>query len=119
MDVGGVVTSVTRKFDLAVSMKLKESVQMASVSIHKASDLRPEVKSAVEQLLGRAIEGDEEVSVIATPPQQIAPSADRATIARKLRNFLDGRADKVRGMSDEEMDSAVDEAVERARHTRE
>jgi hypothetical protein len=92
---------------------------MASVSIHKASDLRPDVKSAVEQLLGRAIEGDEEVSVIATPPQPIGASADRATIVGKLRNFLDGRAEKTRGLSDEEMDSTVDEAVERARHTRE
>ncbi len=92
---------------------------MASVSIHKASDLRPDVKSAVEQLLGRAIESDEEVSVIATPPQQIAASADRAAIARKLQNFLDGRAEKSRGLSDKEMDSTVDEAVERVRHTRE
>ena len=90
---------------------------MQSVSIHKASELRPDVKSAVEQLLGRPIEPDEEVSVIATPPQQPASSADRAVIARKLQRFLEQRAEKVRDVPDEEIDSAIDEAVAHVRHS--
>jgi len=91
---------------------------MQSVSIHKASELRPDVKSAVEQLLGRPIEADEEVSVIATPSQQPASSADRAVIARKLQRFLEQRAEKVRDVPDEEIDSAIDEAVAHVRHSR-
>lgn len=91
---------------------------MQSVSIHKASDLPPHVKSAVEQLLGRSIEADEEVSVVATPPRQPISSADRASIARKLQSFLERRAEKVRAIPDEEMDSAIDEAVAHVRHSR-
>jgi len=48
---------------------------MRNVSSQKASDLLQGVKSAVEQLLGRPIDADEEVSVVAVPPQQIPPPA--------------------------------------------
>jgi hypothetical protein len=44
---------------------------MHNVSIQKASELPPPLKSAVEQLLGRPIDADEEVSIAAVPPQQI------------------------------------------------
>jgi hypothetical protein len=89
-----------------------------NVSIQKASELSPSVKSAVEQLLGRPIEADEEVSVAAVPPQQIPPSENRAVVAEKLEAFLNRRATKVRDISDEELDTAVDEAVDHVRHSR-
>lgn len=91
---------------------------MQNVSIQKASELRPDVKSAVEQLLGRSIEADEEVSVVSVPPQEVMPSSDRAAVARGLENFLNRRAERVRDISDAEIDSAIDEAVDRARHGR-
>lgn len=83
-----------------------------------ASELSQSVKSAVEQLLGRPIEADEEVSVAAVPPQQIPPSENRAAVAEKLEAFLNRRATKVRDISDEELDTAVDEAVDHVRHSR-
>jgi len=89
-----------------------------NVSIRKASELSPSVKSAVEQLLGRPIEADEEVSVAAVPPQQILPCETRAVVAEKLEAFLNRRASKVRDISDEELDTAVDEAVDHVRHSR-
>jgi len=76
------------------------------------------VKSAVEQLLGRPIGADEEVSIVAVPPQQVPPSEDRAVVAQKLEAFLARRAEKVRDVSDEEIDAAVDEAVDHVRHSR-
>lgn len=91
---------------------------MQNVSIHKASELPLDVKAAVEQLLGRRIHADEEVTVVASPPQQSARSPKRTAIARKLKDFLDRRAEKVRDISDEEIDAAIDESVERARHSR-
>jgi hypothetical protein len=42
---------------------------MQNVSIQKASELPQPLKSAVEQLLGRPIGADEEVSIVAVPPQ--------------------------------------------------
>jgi len=91
---------------------------MQNVSIQKASELPQGVKSAVEQLLGRSIGADEEVSIVAVPPQQVPPSEDRAVVAQKLEAFLDRRAEKVRDVSDEEIDAAVDEAVDHVRHSR-
>jgi hypothetical protein len=89
-----------------------------NVSIQKASELPQSVKSAVEQLLGRAIDADEEVSIAAVPAQQIPPSETRAVVAEKLDAFLNRRVAKVGDISDEELDTAVDEAVDHVRHRR-
>jgi hypothetical protein len=91
---------------------------MHNVSIQKASELSERLKSAVEQLLGRPIDADEEVSIAAVPPQQIAPSKSRASVAEKLEGFLSRRAAKVSDVSDDELDAAIDEAVDRLRHSR-
>jgi hypothetical protein len=89
-----------------------------NVSITKASELPQSLKSAVEQLLGRAIDADEEVSIAAVPPQQIPPAANREVMAEKLEAFLNRRAAKVGNTSDEELDAAVDAAVDHVRHRR-
>jgi len=57
---------------------------MQNVSIQKASELPPRVKSAVEQLLGRPIDADEEVSIAAVPPQQVPPFQNRKAVAQSL-----------------------------------
>ena len=80
---------------------------MQNVSIQKASQLPPSVKSAVEQLLGRPIGADEEVSVAAVPPQQILPSKNRAMVAANLEAFLNRRAAKTRDTLDEDLEAAV------------
>jgi hypothetical protein len=95
-----------------------KTLVMQNVSIHKASDLPQEVKSAVEQLLGRTVGADEEVSIAAVPPQQIPPSSSRRALVQELEAFLDRRAEKVKDVSDVEIDAAVDEAVDHARHRR-
>jgi hypothetical protein len=97
---------------------LRLEIDAVNVSIRKASELPQVVKSAVEQILGRPIGADEEVSIAAVPPQQIPPSADRAAVAAKLEAFLNQRAEKVRDISDEELDVAVDETVDHVRHSR-
>jgi hypothetical protein len=45
---------------------------MQNVSIQKARDLLPAMKSAVEQLLGRPIDADEEISVVAIPTAAVS-----------------------------------------------
>jgi hypothetical protein len=91
---------------------------MQNVSIRKANELSQRVKSAVEELLGRPIDDNEEVSVIAVPPQRIPPSVDRAAVVQELETFLNRRAEKTMHVSDEEIDAAVDEAVDHVRHNR-
>ncbi len=91
---------------------------MQNISIQKASELPEEVKSAVERLLHRPIDPEEEVSVIALPPQEVAPSGNRAAVARRLEAFLNQRAEKVKDIAEAEIDTAVDEAVNHVRHSR-
>jgi hypothetical protein len=91
---------------------------MPNVSIQKASDLPQGVKSAVEQVLGRPIGADEEISIAAVPPQQVPPSGNRLAVAQKLEALLNRRVEKVSDIADDEIDAAVDEAVDRVRHRR-
>ena len=91
---------------------------MQNFSIQKASELPQAVKAAVEQLLGRLIAPDEEISVAAVPPQRVPPSESRAAVARNLEAFLNRRADKVNGLPEDEIDAAIDEAVHAVRHNR-
>lgn len=91
---------------------------MQNISIQKASELPPAMKSVVEQLLGRSIAPDEEISVAAVPPQRIQPSEDRAAVARNLEAFLNRRAGRVEGLPEDEIDAAIDEALRAARHKR-
>jgi len=91
---------------------------MQNVSIQKASELPPMVRSAVEQLLGRPIAPDEEISVAAVPPQRVPPAESRAAVARNLEALLDRRADKISGLPEEEIDASIDEAIHAVRHQR-
>ncbi|HYW42078.1 MAG TPA: hypothetical protein VE959_04425 [Bryobacteraceae bacterium] len=91
---------------------------MQNVSIQRASELPQLVKSAVEQLLGRPIAPDEEISVAAVPPQQVPASESRMDLARKLEAYLDRRAEKVKDLPGEEIDTLIDEAVDDVRHSR-
>ena len=76
------------------------------------------MRAAVEQLLGRPIAPDEEISVVAVPPQRAPSSENRAAVARNLEAFLNRRAEKVSGIPEEEIDGAVDEALHFVRHNR-
>ena len=91
---------------------------MHNVSVQKGSELPPRVKSAVEQLLGRPIDADEEVSIAAVPPLQVPPSQNRSAVAQSLEAFLNRRAVKTQDVSDQEIDAAIDEAADHVRHSR-
>lgn len=91
---------------------------MQNISTQKAHQLPGVVRSAVEQLLGRPVASDEEISIVAVPPQQAPPAEDRAQLARKLEALLDRRAEKVCDVSGELIDATIDEVVNRVRHSR-
>jgi hypothetical protein len=65
-----------------------------------------------------AIAPDKEISVAAVPPQRVPASESRAVVARNLEAFLNRRADKVHGLPEEEIETAIDEAVHAVRRHR-
>jgi hypothetical protein len=89
-----------------------------NVTVQKAGEMPLPLKAAVEQLLGRAIGVDEEISIVAVPPQQAAPSVGKAAIVRKLEALLNRRAEKVHDIPEAEINTVIDEAVHHARHNR-
>jgi hypothetical protein len=100
------------------NVTLREGALMHNVTVQKAAEMPPALKAAVEQLLGRAISGDEEISIVAVPPRQVAPSGGKAAIVQKLEALLDRRVKKVHDIPEEEINTVIDEAVHHARHNR-
>lgn len=91
---------------------------MQNVTVQKAGEIPAPLKAAIEELLGRSIGADEEISIVAVPPQQAVPSGNRAAVVEKLEALLDRRAERVNDIPEEEVNSIVDEAVHFARHHR-
>jgi len=60
----------------------------------------------------------EGISIVATPPQSVPPSQERAALSKRLSAFFDARASKVTHIADEEIDRVIDEAVRHERHSR-
>jgi hypothetical protein len=88
---------------------------MQNVSIQKAEDLSAAVKSALESLLGRPLEADEEVSVMALRPHQAPQRPARDELAQRLNEQMDTMAQRVRDASNHELDEILDAAMRSAR----
>jgi hypothetical protein len=89
---------------------------MPNVSVQKAGEMAPPVRSAIEQLLGRPIGADDEISVVAVSPQRIIPSGAGKANVDRLEALLNRSAEKLRDVPEDEVNSVIDEAVHRARH---
>ncbi len=88
---------------------------MQNVSIQKAEDLSAAVKSALESLLGRPLQADEEVSVMAFRPHEATQGPVRDQLARRLNEQMDAMADRAKDASDNELDEILDDAMRSAR----
>jgi len=91
---------------------------MENVSINLARDLPASTRSAVENLLGRSLRDDEEVSIMALDPHPAPSGAARRASAERLRGALDQLALKAQDVADGEVDDAVDEAMNHIRPRR-
>ncbi len=88
---------------------------MENIAIQKANELPSDARRAVEQVLGRALEHDEEVSIMAFSPHE-APTGDaRQALARQLEDRITRTAARVQNVSTEEQEAAIDEAVNHVR----
>lgn len=83
---------------------------MPNVLINKASELKPETRAAVEAELGRHLEDDEEVSIMAFRPHE-APAREARTGARHdLEQHLQKIDQKTSAVPEAEKESAINEA---------
>lgn len=91
---------------------------MASGVLHKASELPLDIRQAVESLLGRPLEPEEHVSVMAFLPHKAPTGAARADLAHGLQERIDKTAAKLKDVPEAELDKLIDEAVDHVRHHR-
>jgi len=91
---------------------------MASGALHKAGELAPEIRRAVEILLGRRLEAEEQVSVTTYSPHKAPRGGARARLARRLERRINQTAKKAERVPEQELDALIDEAVDQVRHGR-
>ena len=91
---------------------------MSSSAIHKASELAPDVRRALETLLGRPLDAEEHVSLTAYRVAQAPAGESRKRVARRLAERIDKTAKRAERVPDSDLDDAIDEAVDHARHRR-
>jgi L-lactate utilization protein LutC len=76
------------------------------------------VKTAIENLLGRPLQDDEQVSVRVYRPHEAPRGEARREAARRLEEHLNRMAGKAKDVSQHEMEAAIDEALEQVRPKR-
>jgi hypothetical protein len=88
---------------------------MANVLIHRADELKPQTRAAVEAELGRRLADDEDVSIMAFALHS-APSGEERDAARQgLETYLK-RADSQRAdLPEGDAEEALGEALQNAR----
>lgn len=87
---------------------------MQNGALRKVTELSVDSRHAMESILGRSLHEDEAVSINVYKP---APSGRaREEASRRLLERIDKTAQKVKGVPEEEIDTAIDEAVDHVRH---
>lgn len=84
---------------------------------HMVKDLSPDQRVAIEGLLGRPLRDDEGLAIQPSRVLKEAPTGEERL--RAYRDYLancDKIAHRADGVSDEELDAAIDEASHRVRH---
>ncbi len=88
---------------------------MGNIAIHKADELPSEARRVVESVLGRVLEPDEEVSIMAFAPREAPTGKVRQELARQLEHRIAKTTEAVRDVPDEDQEAVIDEALH---HTR-
>lgn len=88
---------------------------MGNIAIHKADELPSDARRVVERVLGRVLEHDEEVSIMAFSPHGAPTGETRKELARQLEDRITRTAESARDVPDEEQEAAIDEALDHVR----
>ncbi len=84
---------------------------MENIAVDMANHLSGPVRAAIEGMLGRALQDDEQVSVLALRPHTAPTGQHRLDRARGLKAAMDALAAKALPADPLELDTAFDEAM--------
>ena len=88
---------------------------MRNFACQKANKLTPDVRAAVESLLGRPLENDEAVTLSTRKPHPAPTGSAKKRAAGQLKKQLDLMSERAQAASADELEDALDEAM---RHVR-
>jgi hypothetical protein len=88
---------------------------MPDVLIHKARELKPLTRAAVEAELGRSLRDDEDVSIMALATHEAPEGEVRSQAGEKLEAYLEKIDKKTANVTDAEAEAALQEALKKAR----
>jgi hypothetical protein len=84
-------------------------------SSHNARDLSPDARQVVEQLLGRQLAEDEQISILAYRLHEPATAEDKQAALHALRGFWSRMDETNKKLPADEMDEILDEAMRSVR----
>jgi len=88
---------------------------MQQSSLHRAKKLPPPVRTALEQLLGRTLGDNEEISIRAYQPHEAPSVEQQKAVAEELRRLFARIDEKAKGISPGEQEEILDEAIRSVR----
>jgi hypothetical protein len=91
---------------------------MENIAVNKAGDLSRRVRAAIEDMLGRALGDDEQISVMAFRPHTAPTGAARSASAARLRDAMDNLAGKALPVGQDDLEDALREAMDHVRPDR-
>jgi hypothetical protein len=85
--------------------------------VHRVKDLSADQLLAIESLLGRMLRDEESVTIRPAHVLKEAPTGEtRARLFRQYQDTLDRLAGRVVNVPEDEIDAAIDEALNHVRH---
>ena len=88
---------------------------MSNVLIHKARELKPQTRAAVEAELGRSLKDDEDVSIMAFASHEAPTGEGRLRAGQKLKTYFKRIDKQTATVTEEDAESALQEALKKAR----
>ena len=89
---------------------------MSNNALRKARGLPPNVRVALEALLGRLINEEETVSVQTFPTHEAPTGKEKEESWKELMDRIDRTAARAEEVSEAELDALTEEATEYVRH---
>ena len=88
---------------------------MPNVLIHKARELKPQTRAAVEAELGRSLSDDEDVSIMAFATHEAPANEVRSRANQELETYLKRIDKQTAKVTSEEAEEALQEALKQVR----
>ena len=85
------------------------------IAVQHAKDLERPARDWLQQIFGRPLRDDEDVTIVLSAPHAAPNATLRQAATQRMNRVLDQAAANMQGVADAEFESAVDEAMKHVR----